>query len=243
MNEPSDESLVSAAANQDDAALQELYSRHTRALSAYLRSRFPTSQDDVEEIAQDTWIRILNGLREGRYEFTRPGQFRQFLFSVAKNTLVDRYRRKRVQNVTNADVASAVVESEGLTQLVANEEMERLQSLIEALPDNDRDLVRMRIAGLSYDEISERLNAPIKAVHHRWRRIREKLASQISSDAPSSPVQTPKREITVTVDPGDSPPELIADLYASIASLYRACGGSGLIIGRDERRTFVRELL
>jgi len=178
MNEPTDESLASAVANQDDAALQELILRYDVYLNSYLRSRFPATHD-VEEIAQDTWLRILNGLREGRYEFPRPGQFRLFLLSVARNTLVDRYIRQRVQNLTNADVAKVVVESERLNQLVANEEMERLQSLIEALPDDDRDLVRMRVAGLSYDEISECLNLPILAVRSRWSRIRLWLRGQI----------------------------------------------------------------
>lgn len=43
------------------------------------------------------------------------------------------------------------------------------------------------------------------------------------------------RRLIVYVAPGDSPAELIAELYAAIAAVYIACGGSGLrIVDEDE---------
>lgn len=49
--------------------------------------------------------------------------------------------------------------------------------------------------------------------------------------------------LSVFVEPGDAPAELIAELYTSIDALYRSCGGSGLKVSKDERRTFIGELL
>ena len=54
---------------------------------------------------------------------------------------------------------------------------------------------------------------------------------------------TNDREISVFVDPGDAPSELIAQLYASLDALYRSCDGSGLRVASEERRTFIGEAL
>lgn len=242
MTESSDEALAAAAANKNDAAFEELYTRHASALMAFLNTRAMASVD-AEDVASQTWMRVLNGLRDGRYKFDQPGQFRRFLLTVARNTMLDSFRRKLAPELSSSDVAGVVIESEAGNQLEHEEELKQIEGLIEALPDRDRHLIRMRIGGLSYDEISERLGLPLTSVRARFRRVLSVLRKQFETEAPAPVGAAPKREITVTIDPGDAPPELIADLYASLASLYRACGGSGLTIGKDERRVFVRELL
>lgn len=45
----------------------------------------------------------------------------------------------------------------------------------------------------------------------------------------------------IYIDPGDAPQQLISELYATLHSLYRARGGSGLQFVKDEQKSFVGE--
>lgn len=49
--------------------------------------------------------------------------------------------------------------------------------------------------------------------------------------------------LSVYIDPGDAPAELITDLYIALDALYRAHGGSGLEIIKEERRSLAGELI
>ncbi len=49
------------------------------------------------------------------------------------------------------------------------------------------------------------------------------------------------RSLSVYLDPGDAPAELLTDFFVALASVYRSMGGSGLKIVKDERRSFVVE--
>src|SRR5688572_24467514 len=63
---------------------------HERALRSYLRSNFPTLRD-VDDLVQDTYMRVLHARSAGRVAETRP-----YLFSTARNVAIDLCRRNRV---------------------------------------------------------------------------------------------------------------------------------------------------
>jgi hypothetical protein len=52
-----------------------------------------------------------------------------------------------------------------------------------------------------------------------------------------------KLRFNVYVDPGDAPAELITELYLALSALHKACGGEGLSIVNEERRSLVGEVL
>ncbi|WP_417381233.1 hypothetical protein [Gimesia sp.] len=52
-----------------------------------------------------------------------------------------------------------------------------------------------------------------------------------------------ERLLSVYVDPGTSSPELITELYIALNALYRANGGSGLEIAKEERRSMAGEIV
>lgn len=52
-----------------------------------------------------------------------------------------------------------------------------------------------------------------------------------------------RNALRVYLDPGDAPPELIAEFYVALAALHRACGGAGLEVIKEERRQMIGEVL
>ncbi|KAA0132093.1 hypothetical protein FYZ48_28685 [Gimesia chilikensis] len=59
--------------------------------------------------------------------------------------------------------------------------------------------------------------------------------------AESDSINNEERILSVYIDPGTSSPELITELYVALDALYRANGGSGLQIVKEDRRSMVGE--
>jgi RNA polymerase sigma-70 factor (ECF subfamily) len=243
MNETDDDQLLAEMAAGSNDAFSALYERYQTQLVVDIQRRFGASMRiDAEDIALETWMRILEGYRKGRFEPSK-WNFRSYLFRVAKNLTVDRYRREAARRASNSDVAEAYARSEAESPLELEELQAKLESIIENLPSRQRDLVRLRLSGVSYEEISEQLNIPRNVAQGLWskitRTLREKL--ELKERPPTPPIDT--RRIEVFVDPGDAPATLVAELYSALDALYQACKGSGLKIAKDERRVFAGEVV
>ena len=50
-----------------------------------------------------------------------------------------------------------------------------------------------------------------------------------------------QRELSVLIDPGNASEELLTEFYSALSAYYRACGGSGLEIKKEERRSYIGE--
>lgn len=73
----------------NDAAFSEFYASHARALWAYVY-RVTGDAADADDLVQEAFLRLL---RAGP-ETTDEEPLRRFLFRVASNLIVDRWRRK-----------------------------------------------------------------------------------------------------------------------------------------------------
>jgi hypothetical protein len=118
-----------------------------------------------------------------------------------------------------------------------------------ALSKEDRYILDLILSGNSLTEIAHKLNLPydrVLRVIERARTITTKNSKDMSAiESIFRHLLHGERdqELEVFIDPGDSPPELIAELYTAISVLYRSCGGSGLEIVKEERRSFAAEVL
>lgn len=63
---------------------------HEQDLRAYLRGKFP-SLDDVDDLIQETYARILRARREGGVASPRP-----YLFATARHAALDILRRRTI---------------------------------------------------------------------------------------------------------------------------------------------------
>src|SRR5262245_24161416 len=72
-------------------ACEELYVRHARRLLAFLSARVHGS--DLEDIHQGIWERVWERLPDGFH----GGNFRAWLFQIARNYLIDHSRKRRPQ--------------------------------------------------------------------------------------------------------------------------------------------------
>ncbi|MBL9206717.1 MAG: RNA polymerase sigma factor [Opitutaceae bacterium] len=143
--------------NSDDARwFAEHVLPHDAALRAYLRGRFPAMQD-VEDVVQDSYLKILRRQSAGRISSAKT-----YLFTVARNTALKVFRkRQRISDVPVNELPEWRVLEGGPT--VADATNTHLQDALIAeaiadLPARCREIFKLRVAGgLSHAEIAGRL--------------------------------------------------------------------------------------
>ena len=159
-DEASDESLMIAYRDGDDAAaFERLYRRHRNGLYRYLLRQCAIASI-AEELFQDVWIGVIRAKRK----YVAEARFATYLYKVAHNRLIDHYRRSahRPSMRTTADEgydpvdflpAEPSVQPE--VKLEAKEQIERFSALLANLPEAQREaFVLHEEAGLSVSEIA-----------------------------------------------------------------------------------------
>ncbi len=175
---PSDESLMTALAGGELAALDPLMLRWQRPLQAFLRRHLPSDADALD-LAQETFVRIYR-----HRENYRPGaRFSTWMFQIALNLARDQ-ARKVTRRRTDALEALAPEVAAGLAAEGAspadtarlNEEIIAVRSALLDLAEPLRTaLILSEYQALSHAEIAEIVGATPKAVETRLHRAREKL--------------------------------------------------------------------
>lgn len=144
------------------AALFDSFINNELALKCYLRGFFYRNED-VEDMAQDTFLRAYEYGQSKKVEFPRA-----FLFQVAKTVALQELRKKSGQ-LTDYIEESYVVEPDGYhtleDEVMAEQAVAHYCGAIAELPPQCRRVFLMRkYQGLSHRQIAEVLNISVSAV-------------------------------------------------------------------------------
>jgi RNA polymerase sigma factor (sigma-70 family) len=129
---------------------------HEAALVRFLYRKWVKFKD-VEDIRHDIYVRILEAA-----ERERPTQPKAFLFSVARNLLIDRARHDRIVAIDlleDLDTLNVMIDEVSPERRASGrEQLMRLSALFDRLPERRRQVVWMRrIEDLPQKEIARRL--------------------------------------------------------------------------------------
>jgi len=136
-----------------------------RLLRYLLSSGVPVH--DGEEIVQEVFLALFQHLQRGKSR----RNLRAWLFQVAHNLSVKRYLANRRDRQNLVDLGEAPAEDSFIDeapnpedQLASNQSQARLQSVLRALPEQDRRCLSLRAEGLTYREIGKVLDMSLGAV-------------------------------------------------------------------------------
>jgi RNA polymerase sigma-70 factor, ECF subfamily len=162
------------AAKEDPAAFAKLYNHYVQPIYRYLYSQVGTIHD-AEDLTSQTFMTAYETLPRYR----ERGYFSAWLFRIARNRLVDHFRgRSREVGLAEAEKVRAV--QDALGQVIQDEEVSRLQALICKLPEQERDLIRLRyVADLTFAEMAGVLGKHEDAVKKSVYRLLARLKSQM----------------------------------------------------------------
>jgi RNA polymerase sigma-70 factor, ECF subfamily len=169
-----------ARAKQDPAEFAPLYERYVDAVYTYCLRRI----GDPEQAA-DLTSRIFTRALTAMPRFNESGgSFRSWLFSIAHNTVVDTYRTTRNHASLDAeeDVGRTLAHpGHGPERIALQRDLrDAFQVAMNQLTDAQREVVALRLAGLTSPEIARAMNMKVAAVKstqfRAYTRLRDLLA-------------------------------------------------------------------
>jgi len=171
---PSDYELVVEFVNGRDSAIEVLIRRHQKRIYSYILL-LVKKQDVAEDIFQETFIKVIKSLKEGRYVDTN--RFSSWAMRIAHNLIIDHFRREKQAKLLSKDdyevdilnhpkYSDKTVEEE----IVFEQILTDVRALVDQLPDDQKEVVLLRhYAGLSFKEIAEQTNVSINTALGRMR--------------------------------------------------------------------------
>jgi RNA polymerase sigma-70 factor, ECF subfamily len=167
--------VLAAAQDGSEVAFSQLWRDTNPALIRYLRVIAPTA---AEDIAADTWVRVLRGLSSFRGD---ERDWRAWVFTISRRLVIDERRRKtRRPAVPLSEVPLAALPS---STDAADEALERLSTraaiaMVAKLPPLQAEVVLLRVvAGLETEAVAKLVGRSPGAVrvaaHRGLRRLAE----------------------------------------------------------------------
>ncbi|MGD0456596.1 MAG: RNA polymerase sigma factor [Terriglobia bacterium] len=174
-----DQGLLDRCLAGEDSAWEALLRDYTRKIYN-LCYRFTGRVEEAEDVTQEVFIKVFQTLKS--YDAAQ-GSFSTWLNRVARNHLVDHYRRTRKDRVTSSleDELPAAEEKpsphmEPTGQVESRERREILQLALDKLSPDLREAVILRdLHDLDYEEIALVLKVPQGTVKSRINRGRLEL--------------------------------------------------------------------
>ena len=179
--EPADETLMLAYASGDASAFEQLYARHRGPLYRFLL-RHLRDAALADEFFQDTWQRVI-AARQG---WKPEAAFGTWLYRIAHNRLADHWRalQHRPPAPDDADERTERMPDHDTPerQLSEFEERRRLQLALDELPDEQREVILLRLEqDLSLEEIGEMTGVGRETVKSRLRYAMDKLRQRLNA--------------------------------------------------------------
>jgi RNA polymerase sigma-70 factor (ECF subfamily) len=184
---PDDEGvLLERVQRGDKRAFELLVSKYQRKIFRLL-SRFIRDSAEIEDVAQEAFIKAYRALPNFRGESAFYTWLYRIAINTAKNHLVAQRRRAPTSTETEVEDAENFDDADQLRDVNTPESMmqsrqvgEAVNRAIEKLPEDLRTAIVLReLEGLSYEEIAESMNCPIGTVRSRIFRAREAIATEL----------------------------------------------------------------
>lgn len=185
-----DADIAALAKQGRESAFRELVRRYERPVFSLIY-RMVRDREIAEDLAQDTFIKVLNNIDRYRPEF----KLSSWLFKIANNVAIDHLRKRQLETVSmeGSPHASTAAEVEAtsfeiaadqespLDEMEARELGSSIERAIAGLRPEYRSCIMLRhVEGRSYEEIAAILDLPLGTVKTYIHRARHELRDALS---------------------------------------------------------------
>ncbi len=169
-----DDELVRAYMDGDNNAFDTLLERYQAKVYAYIL-HIVKNRDVADDIFQETFVKIILTLRQGRY--TDTGKFGAWLNRIAHNLIIDHYRQEKSENTVSTDTDDADMLNrkdlcdENVEDIMISAQIrDDVRRIVEALPEPQREVLMMRYyQDMSFKEIADATGVSINTALGRMR--------------------------------------------------------------------------
>ncbi len=180
--------LLRAAIDGDEAARTALVAANAPRLRRYLERRSGQRlRRDVSaaDLAQEVFLRVFVAMRAMPEDATAD-TFRRWLYRHADWVLQNHGRaaaRRRGESAGDTPPAATPSPQASTGVVTAADEVAWLRALLQKLPAKYADVVRLRLDGLSFEVIGQRLGVDEAAARQRFARVLQTLRERSSPAA------------------------------------------------------------
>ena len=179
MNKP-DIELIKGYLGGAGNDFEELYDRYKKMLYGYLNNMLPQQQSTVDDIFQQTWLKVIEKLPE----YKCSNRFSAWLFRIAHNLTIDHFRRsKKFNNQVELDSEDApeLPDKDNLVwENMDRSDFERaMGQVLETLQEEQREVFMLRLDKISFKEIAEIQNCSINTVLARMQYAMKNLKKSL----------------------------------------------------------------
>lgn len=158
--------LIGRVVSRDEAAIGDLYDRHSRLLYGLIL-RIVRDRSEAEEILQEVFVQVWT--RADTYN-VQLGPPVAWLVRIARNRAIDRLRANavRLRTIEATPLPLPVESPEAHASM--NEQARAVAAALAALPPDQRQLIECAyFSGLTQSELAERFGLPLGTVKTRVR--------------------------------------------------------------------------
>lgn len=170
----SDQRLANFA-QRSPRAFGDLYERYLDRIYLYCLRRVGTQQA-AEDLTADVFERAL-----AKIDTFRGDSFRAWLFRIAHNAVTDHYRRRRDQVSWQPEMSGPDLAPGPEDYAIAREQRAHIRQLLELLTDDQREVVELRLSGLTGVEIAEVTGRKRDAIKMLQYRALERMRTHVTS--------------------------------------------------------------
>ena len=189
---PADADLMRAYAAGDARAFDTLYTRHEKRLWRFVL-RSVGNPATADELTQDVWLRVAQQAERYAPSASRadlpPARFSTWLFTIARNRVVDHLRASRPTHSLDGSANDADEDAPSLADTLAapsgfgpvrrietRQQAEQLLAAVQALPDDQREAFLLQAeADMSVADIAAATGVPFETAKSRLRYARSAL--------------------------------------------------------------------
>jgi len=174
MKNAPDAVLVKNYINGNEKCLEALISKHKDRIFNFIYSKV-YDRDLTEDIFQDTFIKVINTLKRGKYN--EEGKFLPWVMRIAHNLVIDYFRKsnripKFESRNTEFDIFTVISDDSknAESKMISNQISDDVRRLINELTPDQKEVVLMRVyQDMSFKEIAENTNVSINTALGRMR--------------------------------------------------------------------------
>ncbi|MFH1719379.1 MAG: sigma-70 family RNA polymerase sigma factor [Planctomycetota bacterium] len=156
----------------DKDALAELIGRYETPLR-YFVNRLSGNTEMTEDILQDTWLTVIRRI----CSLKKPEALPVWLYRIARNKVYQQFRTRRESSELDESIAVA---DDADDEVFSPDEAEKVHRCLEELLPEYREVLMLRfLEQMSYQQMSEVLNAKLGTVKSRTHYAKRALRNEM----------------------------------------------------------------
>lgn len=170
--EKDDRTIIYEYLKGDQRALEFLVKKYLKPIYSFVYRNIG-DVEEAEDVTQEVFVKVWKNIRK----FDLNKDFKPWIFQIAKNASIDYLRKRktipfsRFENNQGQNILTETLTKNGPDMLESLNTKTEFEKAIAELSEKDKNLIQLRHSqGMSFKEISQKMNSSINTIKSRYRR-------------------------------------------------------------------------